>query len=341
MPPLVSVIILNWNGLDHLPECLGSLAGQSFRDFEIILVDNGSTDGSIDYVNINFPWVKTICLQENKGFAAGNNFGLEHAVGTYIVTLNNDTKADSNWLKELIETAENMPDVGMIASRICSYHNTDVIDSIGMAICLDGMSRGRFRNKSWSQLTSKGVAEILIPSACAALYRRAMIDEIGFFDEDFFAYAEDTDLGLRGRLSGWKAVAAPEAVVYHKYSQSSGSFSPFKLYLVERNHYWVAIKNFPVTMLLWIPWFTLVRYFEQIRVVLINHGSGNEFSLADSRRKVLWALIKGIFDSAAGIPKMFKKRRNFMKKRRLPWKEFSALIQTHRLSFRELLDTND
>ncbi len=158
----------------------------------------------------------------------------------------------------------------MVGCRICSFYRPDIIDSIGMGICRDGMSRGRFRNRRWSTLQLREVEDILFPSACAALYRRAMIDEIGFFDDDFFAYAEDSDLGLRGRLAGWDAVLATQAVVYHKYSQSSGSFSSFKVYLVERNHYWVAVKNFPLRRLLLLPLFTLLRYLEQVRTVLVR-----------------------------------------------------------------------
>jgi len=334
------VIILNWNGLAHLPDCLASLAAQTFRDFEVILIDNGSEDGSVEYVRTQFPWVKIFPLPHNIGFAAGNNRGLQHASGRYIVTLNNDTRADPKWLELLVDVADRMPEVGMIASRICCDSNPDKIDSIGMAICTDGMSRGRLRNRLWSRICDQELSEILLPSACAALYRKTMIDEIGFFDEDFFAYAEDTDLGLRGRLAGWQAIAATEAIVYHKYSQTSGSFSPFKLYLVERNHFWVVIKNFPVTGLMALPWTTLRRYFEQLRVVLRGTGAGSEFCDAESRGTVVRCLLKGIWDSLLGLPRMWQKRRQVLQTRRLPWKEFARLLRRHRVSFRELLDSD-
>ncbi len=225
----------------------------------------------------SYPWVKLVSLNENTGFAVGNNHGLQHAVGDYIVTLNNDTRAEPDWLEILVKTAERHTDAGMIGCRICSFDDPDIIDSIGMGICRDGMSRGRFRNRRWSSLKMHEVEEILFPSACAALYRRSMIDEIGFFDDDFFAYAEDSDLGLRGRLAGWKAVLATRAVVYHKYSQSSGSFSSLKVYLVERNHYWVALKNFPPGLIFMQPFFTILRYLEQARTVFYGSGTGGEF----------------------------------------------------------------
>ena len=151
LQPLVSVIIVNWNGLSHLPDCLGSLSEQTFRDFEVILVDNGSVDESVSFVEEHYPWVKLVPLNENTGFSGGNNHGLQHAVGDYIVTLNNDTRVEPDWLEVLVKTADTHPDAGMVGCRICSFDDPDIIDSIGMGICRDGMSRGRFRNRRWSQ----------------------------------------------------------------------------------------------------------------------------------------------------------------------------------------------
>ena len=184
------------------------------------------------------------------------------------------------------------------------------------------------------------VEEILFPSACAALYRRAMIDEIGFFDDDFFAYAEDSDLGLRGRLAGWKAVLATQAVVYHKYSKSSGSFSSLKVYLVERNHYWVALKNFPPGLIFMLPLFTILRYLEQVRTVLHGRGAGGEFRSSESKSELVKSLLKAIFDSLRGIPRMYRKRRQVMRTRRLTMRDFAELLSRYRITFRELLDND-
>jgi len=340
LKPLVSIIIVNWNGLTHLPVCLDSLAAQTFRDFEVVLVDNGSEDESVSFVTDRYPWVKVVPLRENTGFATGNNRGLEHSRGEYIVTLNNDTRVEPDWLENLVGVADTHPRAGMVGCRICSFLDHDLIDSIGMGICADGMSRGRFRNKHWStlHLQLEDVEEILFPSACAALYKRAMIEETGFFDDDFFAYAEDSDLGLRGRLLGWEAVSATAAIVYHKYSQTSGSLSPLKVYLVERNHYWVALKNFPVGHLLLLPWFTVLRYCEQFRAVLGGGGTGGEFRAGGSRGALLAAMPRGVFDSLRGAPRMFRKRRQVMKKRRLSMREFYSLLRRYRISFKGLLD---
>lgn len=333
----VSIIIPNLNGQQHLPECLGSLEKQGFRDFEVILVDNGSSDGSIEYLQ-RHPSVRVVALEKNLGFAGGNNAGLAVAQGEYIVTLNNDTVAEPRFLEELVRVADQHPEAGMVAARICNAFERDKVDSLGIGVCRDAMSRGAFRGKRFSSLELDRTEEILIPSACAALYRRSMLDEIGFFDDDFFAYCEDSDLGLRGRLAGWTALLARDAVVYHKYSMTSGAFSPMKLYLVERNHYFIAIKNFPLPLLLLVPLFTVIRYLTQAMVVLTGKGSGGEFVSSGSKGECVIALLKGMRDALAALPVLVKKRRGVMRCRRIGNLEMMRLLKRHRMSYRELLD---
>lgn len=336
--PRVSVIIVNWNGKEYLPECLDSLRDQTYHDFEAVVVDNGSHDGSVDLLRKSYPWVRLVLLETNSGFAGGNNAGLAAAdAGAYIVTLNNDTRVDRRWLEELTAAAEGSPQVGMVASRICAWDNPDQIDSLGLDICTDGMSRGSRRGASFSALSLGKSEDVLLPSACAALYRREMIDEIGFFDDDYFAYCEDTDLGLRGRLAGWKAVLARDAVVYHRYSGSGGVFSPLKLYLVERNHFWVALKCLPVTVLLALPFWTMVRYLVQARLVLESRGAGAQFR-SSSTGEMIKAVLRGLLDMSRSLSDVLRKRRTIMAIRCLTPREMRGLLNTHRLTFRELLD---
>jgi GT2 family glycosyltransferase len=335
--PLISVIIVNWNGRDYLSACLDSLLQQSCDDFETIVVDNGSSDGSLELLQGSYPWVRLVALPENSGFAGGNNAGFAVSRGRYIVTLNNDTRVERSWLAELIAPVEGQPEVGMVASRICSWDEPDLIDSLGVAICPDGMSRGSRRRLRYSLLSLGTCEEILFPSACAALYRREMIDRIGFFDDDFFAYCEDTDLGLRGRIAGWRAVLARDAVVYHRYSRSGGEFSPFKLYLVERNHYWVALKCFPAGMLLKVPFWTMARYLVQLQLVLRSKGAGAQFRSTPSSTLVK-ALVRGVLDAVRGLPLLLRKRRAVMATRRVSADEMKRLLQSYTISFAELLD---
>ena len=335
--PLISVIIVNWNGKEYLPACLDSLLEQSCTEFETIVVDNGSHDGSLELLHNSYPWVQVVPLSVNTGFASGNNAGFDVSTGKYIVTLNNDTTVDRSWLAELIAPVEADSLVGMVASRICAFDAPDKIDSLGVSICPDGMSRGSRRLARFSELSLAKTEDILLPSACAALYRRKMIDEIGFFDDDFFAYCEDTDLGLRGRLAGWQAVLARDAVVHHRYSCSGGAFSPFKLYLVERNHFWVALKCFPLSMLLALPFWTIARYLVQAQLVLGGRGAGAQFRSTPSSG-LIKAVLRGMLHSLFDLPSLNSKRRAVMKLKRLSSKEIRQLLLRYTISFRELLD---
>ena len=338
--PEASIIILNWNGLNHLQECLESLAKQSFKDFECILVDNGSTDGSLDFLASNHKWVKLVKLPNNLGFAKGNNIGLKHSNGRYIVTLNNDTVSDKHWLAELVKIAKQHPEAGMVASRICSYFNQDVIDSLGLKICLDGMSRGAFRGQKYSTLRSIP-QNVLLPSACAALYKKEMLDQTGFFDESFFAYCEDTDLGLRGRRLGWKAILARNAVVYHKYSMTGGSFSPFKIYLVERNHFWCTIKNFPTLLLLILPITTFIRYLFQCLIAISGQGSGKDFKSSHSQKSCISAFLRGILHGIFHARDKIHERFFSSSFWKISDDKMTKEILVHRLSFPELFDARN
>jgi len=336
--PKVSIIIVNWNGVGHLEGCLESIKNQSYKDFEVVLVDNGSKDDSIDYLQTRQPWVKLTVLEKNTGFAAGNNIGLKKSSGEYIVTLNNDTRADKDWLAKLVAVADAHPAVGMVGCRTASFDDAEIVDTLGGRVCRDGMSRGAFRMRRFSSLGMQNIEDAFYPSACAALYKRAMLNETGFFDEDFFNYCEDTDLGLRGRLAGWETLLATDAIVYHKYSGTAGSFSPMKLYLVERNHYWVAVKNFPLRMLLAVPFYSLVRYLLQFRFVLTSKGAGNDFQSSHTKGALLLAVLKGIFAALAGIPRMSRKRCDIMGRRRITAQEMSEMLKQYQMSFSELLD---
>lgn len=338
--PRVSVLIVNWNGRQHLTECLDSLAVQSFRDFEVVLVDNGSVDGSIDYVRGTYPWVKLVALTANTGFAEGNNIAFAHAAGEYLVTLNNDTRVDPSWLQVLVTVADEHPEVGMVGSRICTYVDPERLDSLGVRICADGMSRGALRGARFADLGCPALVPILLPSACAALYRRAMVERIGFFDSAFFAYCEDTDLGLRGRLAGWGALLASDAVVLHKYSQTGGAISPFKLRLVERNHYWVALKTFPLPLLCLVPLMTVGRYFYQGLAFFSGawRQSGEGPKSGTKPSALMVALLQGMWEALAGCPMMLAKRRTFQAERRLTATQVRTLFRQYRLSFRELFE---
>ena len=334
--PLVSIVILNWNGKQHLKECLLSLKKQTYKNLEVILVDNGSTDGSVDYIKDNFgDFVKLIENKANLGFAEGNNIGIRNSSGKYILLLNNDIKADPLWAEELIKVAESDDKIGMCACKILSWDDSGVIDSAGLSIYKDGLSRGRGRLElDNGQYNSQ--EEVLCPSGCAALYRREMLDQVGGFDEIFFIYSEDTDLGLRARLAGWRCVYVPQAVVYHRYSCASSAYSLFKAFLAERNRLWVAVKCFPLSVLLGNPYYTLLRSALQTYGALTHKGAAGKFKEQFSGWELFLTLLRSYFSALKGLPKMWKKRRDSAKLQRVSRSEICNWFKEFRIGVREL-----
>jgi GT2 family glycosyltransferase len=245
--PFISVIIVNYNGRDLLKTCLESIQKQSFQNLEIIVVDNASSDGSVEYIKKSFTDMHIIPLPENLGFAGANLEGFRSAEGDYLFLLNNDTEVDSECISRLYDAMESNPDAGICASKII-VHGQEIIDSAGdgYATSLKGFKRGEGQS---SRLYDR---EEHVFGACAgaALYRRKMLDEIGFLDEDFFLIHEDTDLNFRAQLTGWKVLFVPDAVVYHKVRSSIGQMSDTAVYYTLRNSEFVRVKNVPFMLFL-------------------------------------------------------------------------------------------
>lgn len=334
--PLVSVVIANLNGEEYLADCLQSLAGQTFKDFEVIVVDNGSTDGSVTLLRKDFPWVKLILLRKNEGFAEGNNVGLRASSSEYIATLNNDTVAHKGWLGALCKAAQADKRIGMVASKIFLGREGNEIDSTGMLIYPDGMTRQRGHGE-----TDRGqfdhMEEVLFPSACAALYRREMLRETGLFDEDFFSYCEDADLGLRGRLAGWKAVFAPAAVVHHLYSRTGGKYTPLKAYHVERNHLWVLLKDLPSSFILLFPFYTIWRYIIQVYGLCSGKGSVARLAEQSGTLQMMAVVLKAYASALKMLPRTVRKRKDIWDRRRIELGEYKFLLKRHRITARELM----
>ncbi|HMQ55354.1 MAG TPA: glycosyltransferase family 2 protein [Anaerolineae bacterium] len=239
----ISVIIPNINGRKHLEYCLPALLGQHYRSFEMVLVDNGSTDDSVEFTKRNFPDVKIIAFHRNLGFAEANNRAIQATTSPYLVTLNNDTRVEPTWLAEMVQAAEQSRDIGMVACKILYMQAPHLADSAGLAIDQVGMAWNRYNGLVDPNETEP--YEVFCPAGAAALYKREMLDEIGLFDERYFAYCEDMDLGWRGRLMGWRCLYVPTATVYHHHSATSGQGSRFKRYLLTRNRIWTVLKNYP------------------------------------------------------------------------------------------------
>ena len=240
---LATVIIVNWNGRHLLPDCLNSLREQKFKKFKTILVDNGSSDGSVDWVHRRYPEVRIIPLWTNSGFCVANNVGYGAAKTKYVALLNNDAVADPLWLQRLIEALETHGQAGFAASKILYYQKPDTIDRAG-----DGYTRagaGLLRGRGMPFHAYDKEEWIFGACAAAALYRKCMLDDIGFFNEDFFLLYEDVDLSFRAQLKGYKCLYVPEATVFHKTSSSIIRDSHTSIYFGHRNQEWVYFQNMP------------------------------------------------------------------------------------------------
>jgi GT2 family glycosyltransferase len=314
----VSVIIVNWNGRAHLDVCLTSVLRQTLPGIEVIVVDNASSDDSIVFMRERFgDAVRVLPFSENLGYGAGVNAGIRVARGRYLFALNNDTEVDARCLRALVDTADRYPNAGSCAPKILSFTQRDVIDNVGHLFYPDALTRGRGRLET-DHGQYDAPEEIISPSGCAVLLRRAMLSDIGLFDEDYFAYVEDADLGLRARLAGWSCRYVPDAVVYHKYSASAAEYSPLKAFLVERNRVWTAVKCLPAWLLLLSPLFTAARFAAQAWGALSGRGAAGRFTATHSRLGLLAVLLRAEVAAARKLPIMWQRRRAIQRQRRVP-----------------------
>jgi GT2 family glycosyltransferase len=248
MTPEISLVIVNWNGGQFLEACLGAVAAQQDVDFEIILVDNGSRDGSVDFVRSRFPAVRVVALPRNFGFAGGNNAGAGAARGRYLAFLNNDTVADPRWLRALRDGLDEDAGFALATSRIVYMHDPTVIDSAGDGVFRWGGAFKRYHGAAASR--AERSEEVFGVCGAACMMPRAVFDELGGFDEDFFVSHEDVDLSFRARLRGYRCRYVADAVVRHHGSATMGRVSEFAIFHGQRNLEWVYFKNAPASVLL-------------------------------------------------------------------------------------------
>lgn len=334
-PPAASVIIVNFNRVNLLAECLGSLARQSFQDFELIVVDNGSRDGSREWVAKHFPQAKVIANESNRGFCEANNQGFAAARGKYFVLLNNDAVADREWLGELVRSVEADPRCGMVASKVYVAGTERVIDKVGHLIYLDGQNRGRGAGET-DRGQYDGELEILWPDGCAALYRREMIAECGGFDEEFFAYADDAELGLRARQYGWKARLAPGSFVHHHRGSTMGKYNLERIHLIERNRVWLAVLHFPWWLLVWNPLLFVFRLVASLFASMEGEGEAAHFRGLRAKMELGLALGKADWAAWRGLGRMWRKRQAIRRHRKWDDRAVFALLWQYRISLAEL-----
>jgi GT2 family glycosyltransferase len=333
---LVTVVIPTLSADARLAECLASLQRQIRQDFEVLVVDNsgaGRAAHTLRAAGLE-SFAKVLENPHNVGFGAAINQAMAASASPYLATLNDDTVAGPEWLDEMLRALEPRPDAGMCAPQIRLF-GEDRIDSAGMLVARDGSSKQRGHGRPPGAFPV--AEEILFPSGCAALYRRAMLDDLGGFDEAFFLYCEDTDLGLRARWAGWKCLYAPRAVAEHHYSHSAGAASALKAYYVERNRLFVAVKNFPGWMLAAVPAAAAVRYFWHMWFLAGGRGSAARFrSSGQAGPRLLWYVLRAHLALVPRGGRLWRQRRQIRAGARITPAVFRHLLRAHSIRLRRI-----
>ncbi len=340
--PEITVVVVNWNRRELLRDCLDSLERQQGADFELIVVDNGSGDGSPEMVSGEYAGrgrlrLRLIRNSANRGFCAANNQGIAAAKGEFVALLNNDAEAGPGWLAALRRSFDGRPEIGMAASKILVHEDPRRIDKAGHLMYPDGQNRGRGSGELDAGQYDR-VEETLWPDGCAAMYRREMLEEVGGFDEDFFAYGDDAELGLRARIAGWGCLYAPDAVVRHHRGSTLGITSSRRLELIERNRVLLAAKLFPWS-LLWLngPYY-LARVAAGAMAAARGRGEIGRFPNWREKCRAALALMKGDLQALLLLPRMLGKRRQVRKFRKLSPRQVRALLLRHRIPLRSLTE---
>jgi GT2 family glycosyltransferase len=303
----VAVIIPNWNGARLLRGCLDSLRRQTFRDFVVYVVDNGSRDESLALLAGEYPEVAVVALPVNVGFASGVNAGIRASQGPYVVLLNNDTEADADWLLELTTYMDAHPEFAYAASKLLDFKQRDVIDCVADGFNLLGIPfKVGGRERDVGQYDHP--FELFGACAAASLYRRSMLDEIGLFDDDYFAYVEDVELSLRAQLAGYRGVAITSARVFHMGSASSGGEpSAFTVRLSARNVWWTIFKCLPAGLL----WHVVPMAFAAQTALISKAVFFGEYPWL---RRNLAAYFTGLHEALRGMPGAIRKRRTVVQR---------------------------
>ncbi len=299
----VSVIIVNWNAAEFLPQCLNALRLQTLQPERIIVVDNSSTDNSREIVAAN-PDVELIALETNTGFAYANNFAISHCKTKWVALLNPDAFPHESWLENLMRQTEFLPNLAALGSQQLMAGHPGVLDGNGDAMHFSGLVWRRDHGCQNFCLGQQAhvVKPVFSVCAAAALYRRDVFMQIGGFDDDFFCYIEDVDLGFRLRLAGFEAVQVIDAIVMHVGSAlTGGRRSDFSVYYGQRNLFWVYLKNMPGFLF----WFFLPLH------LLVQLGSVLRFCVTGHCKTVVLAK----WDAVRDLPTIWKKRQTIQKSR--------------------------
>ncbi len=328
----VTVIVPTLHGGEPLRACLDSLDRQTFPGFEVIVVDNSAGHAAKDTGFVS-PRVRILNNEENLGFGAAMNLGIAAGDSEFVAALNDDAAPHPQWLEALVCAISERYEIGMCASKVI-LPGAEGLDSAGMLLCGDGSSKQRGHGEAPEKFGRS--EDVLLPSGSAALYRRDMLVEVGGFDESFFLYCEDTDLGLRARWGGWECRFVAGALVDHRYSHSAGRASALKAFYVERNRLFVAAKNFPASMLWRAPFIALARYFWHAVYASKGKGAAGEFASSSAGGlKSMFSIVVKAHVACFREWRSLRAKRTAIRKRITP-KQFAKLTEGHSIGARRV-----
>jgi GT2 family glycosyltransferase len=335
--PLASLVMLNLNGIDYIEEVLNAVFAQTVRDrLQVIAVDQGSTDGSRELIQQRFgDRLELIRNTTNIGTSAGNNQAVRRARGRYILRLDSDAVPTPMWAEELLSAAESDSTLGMCTSKILMYDDRTRIDCAGHNMWPDGLNRSRGNGELDTGQYDSPV-ETLLASGCASVYRRDAFVHAEGFDEDFVIYGDDTELGMRLRLQGWRCLYVPTAVVHHLGGRGIGAASLDKVFLVERNRIWVMLKTFPMTWILASPWYTARRLAGGWLTSRRREGIASRVASSNPVWRVVLTILWAWWAGLRGAPKMLIKRRVIMATNALDARQIAGLLRRFRATAAEM-----
>lgn len=315
-----AVIIVNYNRADLLEKCLQSLLRVREGDIKIYVVDNGSSDGSVEIMRQKFPTVCVITMGYNAGFCKGNNAGITRAINDgceNVILLNNDTEVDAYFITEAVKGIDLDKKIGMVAPRILLHRDRDIVDSAGLVITPDGLAKNRFLGQHTNQANS--VSEVFCPAGAAAVYSVAVLNDIKhddmYFDEDYEYYLEDLDMGWRSRLRGWRCMYQPTSIVYHHGGATSGGYSALVAFYTNRNIFYNIIKNYPFPYCVKALFLTCMRYPLLVWGAIGKRGAVSKFTKNITICELVGLVLRGWKDVVVHAWALCKKR-HYVQKRR-------------------------
>lgn len=342
-----AIVIASWNGKKYLKDCFSSLAAQTYKNFKIVFVDNGSEDGSVDFVGENYAdafsgRLEFVRFEKNAGFAKGYNAGMEKMLADastkYVVILNNDTKLDEKFIEGLVNCAKKHPAAGSIQPKVLNFSEPEKIDCAGIVFSADGVAMNRgYGEKDGGEYGAE--EEIFGANGTAALYSRVALEEVQlrrgeYFDNDFFAYHEDVDLAWRMRLASFKSYFCPEARLFHIHSATAGKISGFKAFFLNRNRFFTLIKNFPTGRLFFAIFvLTPIRYLLLLIYVIVKKKRDGREETGGGKTMAAKEILKAWGSIIANVPSLLKKRRTVQKQRKVPSGEIRRWFREYSVGF--------